>query len=260
MKYEIFHIESTNMVLIRFEDHVPVEIREALIGAGFDYEWISRAWSGLECPDEKIDRIINSVVVHDRPAMTKDEENALNDEYVRREMAYGWRDVKKWEKFFRERIGAVVKLTDGTIVNIERPSIETRFCYGESGYDMDQAVDAAERARTCESYFRWCNLRGLAEVIRILERRPDESDGFIYRHCIHVTRDSRMRDGIADVSLVGAWDDRHGRPTEEVSEEDRERLLEGYRKVYASFEKRINTYLKRYGLSKVVSWTYWRDA
>ena len=47
---------------------------------------------------------------------------------------------------------------------------------------------------------------------------------------------------------------------DEISEEDRERLYEGYVKLCNDFEKRLRTYLKRYGLTKVHSWTYWRDA
>jgi len=258
MKHEIIRNKELGyLVWVKFEEHVPLEVRDALMAAGFRFNWTDAAWCALDRKDEEIERIINSVEIAPRPQMTKEEEKDLTDEFLRREAANGFAGPD-WEKYLRGKIGALVRLTDGSILNIEKPSIETSFCYGESGYDMDDAIRAANRAMTSEDHFRRANLRGLDECIRILERRP--TDGYSYRNCVAIDCDRRLTNGITYVTFCSEWNSRRNESVEEVCEEDRERILEGYRKVYASFEKRISTYLKRYGLSKVRAWTYWRDA
>lgn len=51
--------------------------------------------------------------------------------------------------------------------------------------------------------------------------------------------------------------DRNG--WEVISEKDRAGLVDAYKKVLADFEKRLQTYLKRYGLTKLNTWTYLSD-
>ena len=45
-----------------------------------------------------------------------------------------------------------------------------------------------------------------------------------------------------------------------LKEHDRLALIEEYKKVLVDFEKRLQAYLKRYGLSKLNIWSYWQDA
>ena len=47
---------------------------------------------------------------------------------------------------------------------------------------------------------------------------------------------------------------------QELEGENLKRVIEGHKIVKAKFEKRLNTYLKKYGLTKVHAWSYWRDA
>ena len=42
-----------------------------------------------------------------------------------------------------------------------------------------------------------------------------------------------------------------------MTEEERQTVLSAYKQIREDFEKRLNTYLKRYGLSKIDTWTYW---
>ena len=41
--------------------------------------------------------------------------------------------------------------------------------------------------------------------------------------------------------------------------EDREKLREAYRTERGVFAARLDAYLRRYGLSKIHTWTYWAD-
>ena len=45
----------------------------------------------------------------------------------------------------------------------------------------------------------------------------------------------------------------------ELSKSDIQKILNILAEELQKFAKRLNTYLKRYGLSKVHSWSYWRD-
>lgn len=176
-------------------------------------------------------------------------DEGLMREYLDREMD-GRYTGPKWEKYFRNRVTWLVKLTDGTIHAIEKPTIETRFCFGESGYDFDEKVAEAAEARTNEDLFRNRNLRDLDEKIKTLKDGPE--DGY----CVWLT----VWNGVSDLHIGRWWNKEAAYNPIEISDEDRKRLLEGYEIVRESFAKRIDAYLKRYGLSKVHAWTYWVDA
>ena len=45
-----------------------------------------------------------------------------------------------------------------------------------------------------------------------------------------------------------------------MTETDRKVILAGMEHERAKFEKRLHTYLKRYGTKKIKTWTYWADA
>lgn len=256
MVYEIRRDADANMVEIRFAGEVPVEVREALLKNGFSWQDYRKSWASI---DRHEDRAIRAIIdgaaenVAERKPLTKEEEKALREEYMVRMMAG---EDDHWRKYYEGEIGAIVKLTDGRLVNIEKPRIRTDFCFGESGYDFDDAVRMSEVARTRESYFLDSNLEDLRRTVAFLSRDPG-AESFSQLYAV-VTDDYKA--GIADFHMTGLFDHWGKKCHEEVSEEDRERLLEGYRKVYAAFEKRLKAYLKRYGLSKIRSWTYWRDA
>jgi len=185
-------------------------------------------------------------------------DGGLMERYLRAEMAMGFRG-EKWEKFLRSRVAWLVELEDGTIYAIKRESIETDFCFGESGYDFDEACEAADRARTSESYFRAKNLSGINEKLRLLGERTMDVYG------VDGVRREFEPLYISPGDVVDSFFTRRYWYFEEdkvkkLSFDDRRKLLEGYRLVRDDFGKRIDRYLARYGLSKVHAWTYWRDA
>lgn len=49
------------------------------------------------------------------------------------------------------------------------------------------------------------------------------------------------------------------RETYFLNDSENERLNNAIDKANAKFEKRLQTYLKKYGLSKVNTWTYWEN-
>lgn len=57
-----------------------------------------------------------------------------------------------------------------------------------------------------------------------------------------------------------SWEDKRNPNDVEVSAEQRAMLIKAVEYRLKQFEKRLHTYLKRYGVSKIHTWTYWRDA
>ena len=174
----------------------------------------------------------------------------LMEKYLNRELErYNYRGRKE---YLMKEAYWLVELTDGTIFVYGKPSINTRFCFGENGYDCDVANKAANEARTNEDLFRKENLSGIDKNIELLRDGP--KDGRIL--WVATTH------GIADYLNEGyEWDRELVNGTTMIpDEENRKRLLEGYEIVRERFAKRIETYLKRFGLSKVRAWTYWVDA
>jgi len=177
-------------------------------------------------------------------------DEGLMREYLDREAKRGLTGPK-WEKYLRSKVAWLLKLTDGTIFGIEKPTIETHFCFGESGYDIDEKLAEAAEARTNANLFRIRNLRDLDEKIKALKEGPDEG----YEVWASVFG------GVAIGIYVGRWWNKENTVNPiDLSDEDKKRIAEGYEIVRDGFAKRIDAYLKRYGLSKVHSWTYWVDA
>ena len=133
------------------------------------------------------------------------------------------------------------RLSNGGLVEFVKPRIETHFCFGYGTYrTVKEAADEEHKAG--EDYFLRENLRGIDGNITDLESAEVL---FIYNGSIY----PNYRD----------WtniEPHYGNP-ERMNDTDRARLLEACKMQRAKFEKRLHSYLKRYGLSKIKKWTYW---
>lgn len=158
-----------------------------------------------------------------------------------------------WIKYFKKNIDIVVELENGGLYGIEKPSIEKSFCFDDS-YDYDGAARLAADARTNVDAFVRRNLEraGFDEIIKSLENGDD------YKVRVTYTKDN---EGIiksivrTDYYSLAYYPEIESLP--DITERDRAALIEAYKEARENFVKRVNTYLKRYGLSKVRSWTYW---
>lgn len=189
----------------------------------------------------------------------------LITKYIDIVMAETWGNDPGMEKYYKKTIDTVVELSDGSLIAIDKPSIETNFCFGyhDSVHDcvdgFDTAQNMARHARTNEDYFRSENLKRLDGIIKDL--RAANGNVAIRTAYIGAPTDSKIKyysildnfnlikykDGLLpEFSLIGG--------------EDVEKIIIAYEDVRSRFVKRLDTYLKRYGLSKVRSWSYWLDA
>ncbi len=149
-------------------------------------------------------------------------------------------------------------------MEFEKPRIDTEFCFGYSddmdGSDRKEALDMAHHDSTNEEYFKNRNLSDLREVIERYEGKSEER--WLEPYVTHRYRDHGVN--IVTIVWLSDWDAKdsawqYNNDLTPLKKEDRQLILDAYKKELEKFEKRLNTYLKRYGLSKVRSWTYWRD-
>ncbi len=145
----------------------------------------------------------------------------------------------------REYVGAV-KIRDRYIL-LNKPSIKTEFCFHDEGPNYDFYKEVTSSDERLQKYFLNRNRWTFTEDIDFIKK-----EGRIY---IDLQSYSNGRAGIS----------RHGnewgrKVCEEATAEETALILEGLKFALAKFDKRLNAYVKRYGVKKIHTWTYWADA
>ena len=201
----------------------------------------------------------------------------FNKEKIRSEFSKAWKDADM-TNYCTNQVAAVAVLPDGGIVTVDKQRIEKNFCFGESGYDFDEAQKSAAHARKSESYFKSENMQAFRERINALREMLDGTsrDELIIfdQEYIGQTEDCKLRGirfvrlwevldacgGSARISdLPGMRLQMNNNPCRVATREDIQVILSAYEAAAAAHEKKVDAYLKRYGLSQVRAWTYWRD-
>lgn len=169
-----------------------------------------------------------------------------------------WKESDKMIDYCFKKADCIVELDDGDILTIDKPSIETHFCFGY-GYcgvstqeEINRAYTAEEKARANGDYFKRQNLRVIDEWIKELK----DSNVRIYKFISYYGLTEK--DHLKSVRVFNYWENVPNGAVE-ISENERKAILAGYEEVRARFNKRLDTYLKRYGTSKLKTWTYLID-
>lgn len=171
-----------------------------------------------------------------------------------------WRNDQKMVDFCVKEAGRIVELENGDIIAIKKPSIQKSFCFGysDSRYDNEdynRAENMAAHAKKNTEYFLEQNLHDINQMIAKLEGADDRIEFRIRTKYYGQPENSPFK----CIEQYFRWDEK-GQKYPVLEGENLQRVIEGYKIVKADFEKRLNTYLKRYGLSKVKTWSYWQDA
>lgn len=211
-----------------------------------------------------------------KPSPEKAEQEKLMVKYMsyrRRTREADEKQFLEWAKYYRGRYH-FVELTDGVVVCIGKPAIETRFCCGENdcgqGGDgpgtMAFANKVLESKRT-ESGFKAANLDPFdREMVHLVGRKA-------WRFARSGGKGAETWCGdFVPCVMTGAYVDgakylgnaANPAGTEKVvrilNDDDMRRLRRGYMVVRTAFKKRLNAYWKRFGASKIKTWTYWTEA
>ena len=153
------------------------------------------------------------------------------------------KDVKYFE-FLKNCLSNDLELENGLVLQFEKPRIKTDFCYGYSLYgcnteSYDNATESVEHAKS--SIIHFIDYSVSKDGLLSLDQLSDQEDKRDYQY--EYGESPRYKEFING----------------ELSKSDIQKILNILAEELQKFVKRLNTYLKRYGLSKVHSWSYWRD-
>ncbi len=178
-----------------------------------------------------------------------------------------WADSESMQKYAEKQFYVGVELDNGDLYVIDKPSIKKDFCFGYGMYgcdwdnDYDRAAKMMQHAQTNEDYFINENLSEINR--RITELQDDRYEAYKYLNYCSQPSGSKLK----AYTLCHLCDNPEYNPgrwsnlkdLEKMTEDEINALVNGYEEAKTMFTKRLNTYLKRYGLSKLNVWTYLRD-
>ena len=160
---------------------------------------------------------------------------------------------------------------DDCFLDFKKPSIQTRFCfgYGQNGISTEEDYEGARsqerNMETNKQAFIDANLEDLNKSIEKIETFINQwidkkETCFSSRYNkIFICKNSYNHLAY----LAWSWDYDNIRNKDaiikEATKEDLLLIIEVYKQQIENFKKRLNTYLKRYGLSKLNTWTYLVD-
>ena len=158
----------------------------------------------------------------------------------------------KWDKDYQRKHSAgAVKLPEGYIV-IDKPRIENKFCFHDEGPDYEFYKTLMKDENKLRNYFLSENLEDFDENLKYLR---DDSEP--------VYAIPAGWNGLAKyVTRRYSWDfsDCVSEQRRQMTKEERSQVIALTQYVRDAFEKRLQAYLKKYGTSKLHTWTYWADA
>ena len=174
------------------------------------------------------------------------------------------REYWKDESMVKHCVNCATFLFDlrGKIVIIEKTGIKTDFCfgYGVFGGDesFDNALEMAAHARKSERYFIRENHRSApyAETIEAL----NNNSWIAYASPKYIGDSKQM----LNINFMRDYEycERNKQLPENsflLTDEEKKAYKLVLAKAAQEHHKKIKAYLKRYGLTKVNSWTYWED-
>lgn len=180
-----------------------------------------------------------------------------------------WQD-ERMQEFARKECAYVVQLANGNIISLDKPKIQKNFCYGMGMYatytqeEFERAEGLAEKARTDVNYFIQKNMEQVTNKIEYLkECLEGERECYTFTNYIGQPDKSILK-GYNTVRICdnpeyypGRW--LNCKDLKKLDSKDIDAIIEGLEEVGKKFMKRLNTYLKKYGLEKLNVWTYCRD-
>lgn len=220
-------------------------------------------WVFSKKKQAEVEKLLQGSKVEESAFKPKPKKNVAIEE-AKAEYLKVWPNSADMVEYCQGKISNAVKLSDGRIVVVEKQKLETSFCFGYStcgqGAESEEANNAARHARTNEDYFREQNLKDFQTKIDLLKGLKDKS----WNQSAYLCQSSYSSCGPINVhEVVSLYYSDFVRNEQglysEMSEADKKLILAMYEEEKEKMTKRVNTYLKRYGLSKLNVWTYWRD-
>lgn len=298
MTYTITENPGYNSLEITFTEKPEQAVRDALKALRFRWHRVKKVWYGyarreaVEAALAGHAAIANSGADTAAPAASPAEKNSKPMPIKSPDLLKKYRDILEREvwpnsermvSFCMNKVAELVELPNGDFITIEKKSIEKHFCFGysDSAYDTedyDRANRMAHHAATSEEYFFDENMKDFRGTLKDLddvmngnsnymlllrtayygqsENSPLKSLQFVrVGEILEALGGSAYLEQLPGTTVTMG----DGRPAYICTGEDLAAIRAGYERAMTSHEKKVRQYLKRYGLSKVETWSYWRD-
>lgn len=188
----------------------------------------------------ELEKLLKGGSVEKSSAQPKADEGAKYKKWLEE-----YASTQKDADYYRKYCVGAVKLNDGYYL-MSKPSIETKFCFHDEGPNYEFYKELMADDKKMKDYFIDKNLRNIdIRIDQLQSMRP--------------------------MIITSSWSDNRKSYEEEnyryeregdvrMTEAQRSELVKALQWKRAQFDKRLQTYLKRYGLTKIHTWTYWKDA
>lgn len=162
-----------------------------------------------------------------------------------------------------KEVSNCVRTSFGGLVIFEKPKIETNFCFGYHDSMTDtESYDAANDA--CENFgekqFLANNLADMQDALNLFE--GNKKDSYESTKNLYFAR-KYSDSNLYSIVFLNEYDakDKAWRfdGLTKATDEDLQKCYAAQKQEYEKFEKRLKSYLKRYGTKKLQTWTYWAD-
>lgn len=213
---------------------------------------------------QEASKLIRALIKEQNITNKEPQQNIFNFETFKNLFWKSQYSYYKKEEEFKDTFKYSLEL-NGLWLTLDNPKIKTDFCFPDD-YDTPEeqiSIDQCRRARTDTEYFIRENLEQVDEWIETLE-----NDRYVFTLQSHYN-DGRLIsiipcnfNGTRDNPKVvwGYCDNKLTQGEDYIrimTEEEQQKVLSAYKQIKEDFKKRLNAYLKRYGLSKIRAWTYW---
>lgn len=178
---------------------------------------------------------------------------------------------KRMLDYYKKTYQEVIKLESGYFYAVEKQGIQKSFCFGHgqngvSTEDEQAAAFAMEKIATTNfDYFINENLQNINRQIEdiknpqnVIGLNETEKYNSVWICCIksyELPYFEKSKDTGVFRNPQNPWETY----TRIATEQERANIIEAMENVKHDLEKRLNVYLKKYGLSKIHTWTYLVD-
>lgn len=146
------------------------------------------------------------------------------------------------------KISLYLKTKDGYFYILEKEKLNTKFYVSEGGYrSLNEALTICNEIKTTEDFFIEDNLRNINSLINTINNNKNN----LFFAAMY--KNSKIVAITTTKSDILNKENRKLNPDEEI---EVLKICEKYKELQI---KKINSYLKRFGLSKIKANTYWGD-
>lgn len=194
---------------------------------------------------ESVEAYLNGGTIKKTERAEKTEKSNMFTDWLKEFINTQCKNDSDRKYYSREYVGAIK--INGHYYLIDKPRIENKFCFHDEGpqYEFYKTLCADEKKM--EKYFIDKNVREFTDKLERIEK------GELVR-----IKDSDYMNHLG-VYIGNSWSYRDD-DARQATEDEKELIVEGLKFGLAQFRKRLDAYLKRYGISKLHTWTYWADA